>query len=145
MATPSLSQYHITQLFRASVRGTPFTPAAALYMSMHITTPGPLNDGTEVSAGVGYARKIITFDDIDFTLVSKGKTVNSALIPNFGASTGSWNPGGGGAIGFFGLYDSLGIGTGNLLWYGPLDAVQTVNGPGLSTSVLAGTIELLMG
>jgi len=144
-ATPSLSQYHIAQLLNASARGITFTPAAALYMSLYITSPGPLNTGTEVSAGIGYARHVITFSAPTFGLITKGTLVNDNAEFNFGASTASWNPGGGGSIGFMGLHDASGIGTGNLLWYGPLDSPGIVSAAGQTISITPGSITLLMG
>jgi hypothetical protein len=103
-------------VINAALRNTvgPF-PIAAAFMALYTAAPGETGGGTEVGAGVGYARQSVAFG-----APSNGATDNTA-IETFGPNTTTnW-----GTITHAALLDASS--GGNFLYYGALAASRTVN------------------
>lgn len=82
------------------------------YLALYTTAPTDAGGGTEVS-GSGYARQQVTFGN-----PSSGSMSNSAAIA-FPTATGSW-----GTVKGWGLVDAST--SGNLVWYGTVDAAKEI-------------------
>lgn len=111
---------------------------STVYMSLHISDSTSTNEddvdetseanGTEVNA-TSYSRQSID----SFTY--EGETSGVYIVSNsnkisFGNAGEDWNTnqnGNTGDISHVGLYDQSGTGSGNLLWYGVLDATEDIN------------------
>lgn len=101
-----------------------YLKSQATHVGLFTTDPGEAGTGTEVSGGA-YARQPITWDTAGAT--------NSALI-TFPVATASW-----GNVGYVGLFNAAS--GGNMVWYGPLSQVDTVN-TNNRYEILAGSITL---
>jgi len=110
---------------------TAYTAPAQVYLSLHYTSPGEANTGTEVSTG-GYARIAV-----DFNAASSGSATGPVVDTEFTASGATWTN-----IGFFGIYDASSAG--NLLYYGALSAVKTI-ADGDSIRFVADSITITEG
>lgn len=103
-------------------RGTaiPIASPATVYVGMFTTQPFDAGTGgVEVSAG-NYARVAMAFD-----APVLGVTQNTGIV-TFPAPNATW-----GTLSGFGIFDALPLGTGNLLFFGPLTnspAVAPVSG-----------------
>lgn len=110
----ALSNYLENALVNAVLRNTTYTSPATVYVALFTTNPNEDSSGTEVS-GSNYSRMAVTF-----AAPSNGSTSNSALI-TFPTPSGAW-----GTITHFGIFDAAS--SGNLLWYGALDASIAITG-----------------
>lgn len=110
----ALSNYLENALVNAVLRNTTYTSPATVYVALFTTNPNEDASGTEVS-GSNYSRMAVTF-----AAPSNGSTSNSALI-TFPTPSGAW-----GTITHFGIFDAAS--SGNLLWYGALDASIAITG-----------------
>ena len=93
--------------------GTTSTSApAAVYLSLHTTSPTADGSGAELS-GSGYTRQAISFGSASSSVAS-----NDAAV-EFSAATGDW-----GTITHIGVWDAST--SGNLLFHGALTASKTI-------------------
>jgi len=93
--------------------GTTSTSApAAVYLSLHTTSPTDDGSGAELS-GSGYTRQAISFGSASSSVAS-----NDAAV-EFSAATGDW-----GTITHIGVWDAST--SGNLLFHGELTASKTI-------------------
>ncbi len=93
--------------------GTTSTSApAAVYLSLHTTSPTDDGSGAELS-GDGYTRQAISFGS-----ASSATASNDAAV-EFSAATGNW-----GTITHIGVWDAST--SGNLLFHGALTASKTI-------------------
>lgn len=132
MTTLVASAYYRNAILEATFRGGAYTFPAATYLALFRTDPTINNTGTEVGAGLGYARQAAVF-----SAESGGEVASSAEI-RFGPSLASW----GGTIGFFGLMDNATIGAGHLLFFGPVSRVWTIDQDRMGITVPAGDLVL---
>lgn len=107
-----MSNYLENAIVNATLRATTFTSPATVYAALYLTDPGEGNTGTEVSGG-SYARTAITFG-----APSNGVSTNSGAV-TFPTATGTW-----GTVTHIGIMDAAG--TGNLLYYSPLNASKSI-------------------
>lgn len=91
----SKSDYLENAILNHTLRNTPYTPPATIYVGLFISAPTDSAPGTEVT-GNGYARQAVTFG-----APSGGSCSNSNLIT---FPTGS--PGGFGTVVALGLFDA---------------------------------------
>lgn len=109
----NISDYLEDVLLDHCLGTTIYTMASTVYCALFESSPGDDDSGTECS-GTDYARKVATFTD-----ASGGSCSNTTNI-TFTEAGGAW-----GTITHIGLYDH--ISTGNLLWWGTLDASKDVD------------------
>lgn len=119
---------NVLRYFLVPAMAAPTRPTN-LYMALHTANPGETGAATsEVSAGIGYTRQLITF-----ATESAGSTSNNNT-PVFGPATSSW-----GTLNYFSLCLSNTPGTADLIYYGPLTTPRVVN-VGQSYNVAAGAV-----
>lgn len=113
-----------------------FAKPAAVYVGLYTADPGEAGPGTEVAAGLGYARQAVAF-----SAAAAGQAVNAALVTFPPAAGGAW-----GTITHFGIFDA--VSGGNLLLSGQLmkDGVPTPRVISDSDALLlnAGAIQVNM-
>ncbi|WP_456238617.1 phage tail fiber protein [Paenibacillus albicereus] len=109
---PGKSDWLENQILNHVLRGTVYTPPAALFVALFTSDPGEAGTGTEASGG-GYARQAVTF-----TNSTSGSSSNSADIL-FPVATAAW-----GTLTHFGIYDAATAG--KLLYMGALTPSQPI-------------------
>lgn len=118
----------VLRYFLVPAQAAPTRPTD-LYMALHTGNPGEAGTAAnEVSAGLGYARQLITF-----ATESGGQTQNNNT-PAFGVATASW-----GTLNYFSICLSSTNGAADLIYYGPLTTPRTVSA-GQSYNVAAGAV-----
>lgn len=110
---------------------TAYTAPAAVYLSLHYTSPGEADSGTEVSTG-GYAR-----EEVSFNSASGGSATGPTTDKEFTASGAAWN-----GVAHFGIYDASSAG--NLLYYGALSGSKDIE-DGDSIRFVADSITITEG
>lgn len=127
MATGNaLSSYLEAALLNAVFRNTTYTSPATVYMGLFTTLPGIAPDGTggvEVT-GNAYARQAVTFGAPGAAGDGSQKCTNTGVITFPTATPGNW-----GTIVGVGIFDA--VTAGNLLYWGPPTANQTINAGGI--------------
>lgn len=108
-----MSNYLENALINATLRNTPYTSPATVYVALFTSDPTDAGSGTEVSGG-SYARTAVTFAS-----PSDGVTTNSAAV-EFPQATGTW-----GTVTHIGIYDASS--SGNLLYHTILDVSKTIS------------------
>jgi len=132
---------------------TGFTPPGSTYAALFITPPSvnyldtTAEDGVEVS-GTGYTRKSITWGDSTAStdLTNSSSIKNSAEI-KWGVSPvigSNWTGGLSSNITTICIFDNLTVGSGNLLWFGPLSTSITLT-TGDTFTILANSLTLTLG
>lgn len=106
-----------------------YTAPTQVYLSLHYTSPGEGNTGTEVSTG-GYSRAAVSFN-----AASGGQATGPTTDIEFTASGAAWS-----GVGYFGIYDQLD----NLLYYGALSASKDI-ADGDSIRFVADSITITEG
>lgn len=105
--------YYLSNSYiNASMRATPYTSPASVYLALFTSSPTPGGGGTEVSAG-GYTRQAVTW-----SVPSSGVSANTTDIV-FSTASQVW-----GTVVSFGVYDNPVAG--NLLYYSNLNASRLV-------------------
>jgi hypothetical protein len=99
-------------------------------------------DGVEVSNSIGspvYTRQAITWgtamNNVDQTNSSKIQNTNSIVW----TASGNW-----GTVTTIGIFDNSNVGSGNLLWFGPLSASATLGSSGDTLTLSSGTLTLTL-
>jgi hypothetical protein len=110
---------------------TAYAAPSAVYLSLHYTSPGENDSGTEVSTG-GYAR-----EEVSFNSASGGSATGPTTDKEFTASGAAWN-----GVAHFGIYDASSAG--NLLYYGALSAPKDIT-DGDSIRFVADSITITEG
>jgi hypothetical protein len=110
---------------------TAYAAPSAVYLSLHYTSPGENDSGTEVSTG-GYAR-----EEVSFNSASGGSATGPTTDKEFTASGAAWN-----GVAHFGIYDASSAG--NLLYYGALSASKDI-ADGDSIRFVADSITITEG
>jgi hypothetical protein len=98
------------------IRGIPYTPPAAVFAALYISSPTDADTGTEVSGG-GYARQQIVFGE-PIQIGGKAQILNSNKV-EFSTATGAW-----GTVPYLGIRDAAN--GGNLIVWGPLSQAKDV-------------------
>lgn len=124
----SMSNYLEMALLNASLRNTPYTSPASIFLSLHTANPTDANTpGTEVTTAAwpNYARQNVANGGAltaAWTAPSNGPgSTSNALTLTFPAQTAAAPV----VVTYFGLYDAAT--NGNLLYWANLDAAKTVN------------------
>ena len=122
----TISDYYENKILDHMLRGTAFTPPAAVYVSLHSADPGETG-ANEISGG-GYARQQVTFN-----APSGGSMTNSNLLrwDNMPAVT----------VTHVALWDAPTLG--NPIWTGPLTASVTVTA-GASFEIAPGNLTVTL-
>lgn len=120
----------VLRYFLVPAQAAPTRPTN-LYIGLHTGAPGSSGAATnEVSAGLGYARQLVTF-----ATESGGSTSNNN-VPVFGPASASW-----GTINYISICKSNVAGTADVIYQGPLTTPRVVNTGG-TTSFAAGTVVI---
>ena len=101
------------------------------YLALFTAAPSDTGGGTEVGAGVGYARQSITF-----SAASGGATANTNTLTFGPCTTSNW-----GTVTHAAIFDASS--GGNMLWWGALSASRTVN-VGDSLQIAIGDLDLAL-
>ncbi len=100
----------------AVLRNTTYTSVATVYSALYTVAPTSSTAGTEVGAGLGYARQAAAFD-----APVAGATANTGAM-TFGPNTVSdW-----GTVVATAILDGATIGADNILYFGTLAASKAV-------------------
>lgn len=110
----SMSDYLENKVLEHTVGKTAYA-LPTVYVALYTAVPTEAGQVNELT-GNGYARQAVTFGS-----AVNGQISNSANV-SFPTATASWGP-----IAAIGLVDSPTVGSGNMLWYGALDASKTIN------------------
>ena len=110
---------------------TAYAAPDSVFLSLHYTSPGENDSGTEVSTG-GYAR-----EEVSFNSASGGSATGPTTDKEFTASGAAWN-----GVAHFGIYDASSAG--NLLYYGALSAPKDIT-DGDSIRFVADSITITEG
>ena len=110
---------------------TAYAAPSAVYLSLHYTSPGENDSGTEVSTG-GYAR-----EEVSFNSASGCSATGPTTDKEFTASGAAWN-----VVSHFGIYDASS--SGFLLYYGALSAPKDIT-DGDSIRFVADSITITEG
>jgi hypothetical protein len=127
----SKSNYLENKILDHVLATTAYTAPAAVYLSLHYTSPGEANTNTEVSTG-GYAREGVSFNG-----ASSGSATGPTTDTEFTASGAAWT-----GVEHFGIYDASS--GGNLLYYGILSAAKDI-ADGDSIRFVADSITITEG
>lgn len=117
-------------VINAVLRNVSYTSPATVYAALYTTAPTNSTSGTEVGAGVGYARQAVTFAAPS----PAGATQNSAPVTFGPNTTTDW----GTVVGTAVLDASV---AGNILYFGALAASKNVQ-VGDSVSFAAGALTV---
>jgi hypothetical protein len=112
----AVSNYLATALLNQVFRNTAFTRPATVHLALYTSDPTGADTGAEVSSGA-YARQAVAFAAP--SLVSGKETIKSTADITFPVATADW-----GSVTHAGIRDAAS--GGNLLYYGPLDAVRSI-------------------
>lgn len=142
----AISNYLENKIIDWLMRGQAYTPPTTLYVALYASSGAPSDSGggTEVTGG-GYARVAITSSltawagtqaagSLTASSGTSGTTSNNNPI-SFPAPTGDW-----GVIGYIGILDASSAG--NLLWWGALSQVKTVNNGDAAPSFAAAALAV---
>lgn len=106
----ALSNSHAAALLNHSLR------SGTYYLGLFLSSPGPTNDGVEVTGG-GYSRKEISFSA---PVLADGmeQITNNADI-DYGTMSADI-----GTVSYWGIFDA--VSGGNLLWYGAFAVARNI-------------------
>lgn len=127
----SKSNYLENKILDHVLATTAYTAPTAVYLSLHYTSPGEDDSGTEVSTG-GYVR-----EEVSFNAASGGSATGPTTDTEFTASGAAWS-----GVAHFGIYDASSAG--NLLYYGALSASKDI-ADGDSIRFVADSITITEG
>lgn len=124
-----MSNYLENALVNATLRGTPYTAPATVYIALYTTDPTDADTGTEVTGGA-YARQPATF-----TAPTDGATTLSANV-TFPQATAGW-----GTVTHIGIRDA--VSGGNLLYHTPMTTARAIL-TGDTLAFLSGQIPITL-
>lgn len=139
----SMSDYLENAIADHCFRTTSFTKPATLYYALMTVTTTDAGGGTEATGG-SYARVAVTGSNANFngthgntTGASSGTggVISNALAITFPAPTANW-----GVVVSWAIYDASS--SGNLLFWGLLQANKTVNNGDAAPSFVAGAFTM---
>lgn len=139
----SMSDYLENKIADHCFRAASFTKPATLYFELFTVTPSDAGGGTEVTGG-SYARVAVTGNDTNFngthgntTGASSGTggVISNAVAITFPAPTANW-----GTAVAWGIADASS--SGNLLFWGALQANKTINNGDAAPSFVAGAFTM---
>lgn len=104
--------YLDNNILNVALRGIPFTPPLAVYVSLYTVAPTPSGGGTEVSGG-SYTRQVVTL-----TAPVSGQCSNTVDVL-FPIASALW-----GTVTSFAIMDSLA--GGNMLYFGNLSTPRLI-------------------
>lgn len=110
----SMSDYLENKLLEHSLGKTAY-PMPTVYAALYTSVPTEAGAVNELIGG-GYARVPVSFGS------ASGGTISNSASISFSVASANW-----GTVVAVGLIDSPTVGSGNLLWYGSLDASRTIN------------------
>lgn len=124
-----MSDYLENKMVDQIFRGQSAPTTSVLYVALYTSTPSDAGGGTEVSGGA-YARTAVTSNLTNWagtqstgstaTSSGSGGTTSNNSSVTFPTPSASW-----GIVTSFGIFDAAS--SGNLLFYGPLSIVKTIN------------------
>jgi hypothetical protein len=116
----ALSNYLEAALLNLTLRNTPFTAPANVYLALFTSNPTDAAGGTEVSGG-SYARQAVATSSGFTAPATNGSAtqVTNANTVTWPAATANW-----GSVTHFGIFDASS--GGNLLYHGALTTPKTV-------------------
>jgi len=130
----NITTYLENQLLNHAAGFFNFSKPTTVYAALFTVTPttaytSNIRNGTEVTGG-GYARSSIAWGVITSGAITSGGAANGVIANSTAltwTATGTWSSGA--SVTTIGIFDSGTVGSGNLLWFGPLSApITMVNG-----------------
>lgn len=131
------SVYQANRNLNKALKGTDYTPPGTYYVALCTINDevqlraNNIAGASEVASGVGYARQSIA--PAGFTTSTTGQIANVSDI-SFPTATGSW-----GNCQYGAIMDSATLGSGNVLYFGPLSTPANIQS-GDTFKIPAGTL-----
>jgi hypothetical protein len=137
-----LGDYMRDGLLNESFGGTTFTFPGTHHIGLKTANPTADNSGgTEPTATGSYARESVVNNTTNWGTDTSNGTKANAVAITFTESTAAWSTGAT-PLTYFIALDSATLGSGNFLWYGPLDTSRTVNAAGITLEFAIGELDI---